>query len=1322
MGDYNIHGLNPREFEHLVQALAIATIGPGITPFGDGPDGGREATFTGRMGYPSSEESWDGYLVIQAKFHTRPTYDTAKDGEWALSQLKQDLAKFENPKRNLPKPEYYLFVTNVVLTPKHETGSKDRASELLKHYQSLLGLKGWDIWDFDKLCRLLDVHEGVRRRYAAFISSGDILVEMMLFMKEQSLNFWSVISKFLQNEFFAEQFVKLEQAGHASEQKTSLGQVFVDLPAFHRPLAESSQSEQELEKSSRGIVSEILETGSRVLKRSSYANEPFIPDISAEPRPEPGRFVIVGGPGQGKSTVGQFVCQLYRAAILGSQPRSKIAPEVGNALSAFVEQCQMDKVSLPTARRFPVRVVLDQFANDLAGGKVKSLKSYILRRINYRTDEECAQEDVKRWLGEYPWLILLDGLDEVPATSNRKQVLEKIADFWAEAATLDADVLVVATTRPQGYSNDFSPEHYNHRYLLPLLKDRALQYASRLVTARYGNDPDRRDRILKRLKVACYQDTTQRLMRSPLQVTIMATLVDQIGQPPQERWRLFQQYYEVIYRREIEREIPASIILQQRKADVNAIHQRVGLFLQAESEKARYTESKLSADKFQKLVRARIAEEGHVDEQLELRTNEITEAALHRLVFLVGLEESRIGFEIRSLQEFMAAEALMDGRDEQVRMRLEAIASIAHWRNVFLFAAGKCFADRQFLRDMIVSICEELNDVQSDQVAGITLAGSRLALDILDDGVAREQPKYARRLLRIALRLAELPDMEANQRLAVIYESDFESTYRESIWQRFGQKDFKQKLGAWILLSSLAGRKIYWARELADAQWPQDPTVQGEILSGSHGINDWTIKKSVEIALKVPPFRHAVEYGGSDDDAIKEFSLPGWYLAVRKLHPGRGHRFANESGEIGLKLRGTRRVRLWIRNINDPFLKDLTPIKDAASNEPSWAPLIAGARFAESPNEQTLASELRWLSNFWPQKNPDYYSIRFGWPFDACLAACKSSSDLLALAQKAENGSLGDAENWLAAERRWKYKGVTEIDVTVSANDWPFNKQIADTGFPFACSSISFPSLGPPARAALWNTIIELYEGASAPARSWLAEAALTLVSFHPRRHSLAVDITPLLLKELISEQGRELYHFDFLEAFGIPDQLNEYWIEFFEWLGNKDFEYYFGFGSRPIKHMAQIAHAYTVDPSRTGLLNTLAIMTLSGEKPSIPTGLLNHAMQADDEKVRISATLIRISQGRWDRAEARDIAKRILNTSPQFELAYLKGLYLSNRFPSRSVDCETFAIAIRDEILASNRGELYEPIQALNERMRTRTSPLVKRKRWEELGLPSLL
>lgn len=822
MGDYNLAGLNPREFEHLVQSLAVCVLGSGVTPFGDGPDGGREATFSGKMPYPSHEENWNGYLIIQAKYCIRPTKDNSKDGEWALGQLKNEMEKFNDRKRNLPKPDYYIFVTNVVLTPAQSTGSKDKLAALMNTYQSLLGIKGWDVWDFDKLCRFLDVYESIRHCYTAFITAGDVFAEMMNLIKDQHPSFWPVISKFIQREFYADQFVKLEQAGHLAEQKTSLSQVFVDLPVIDRPPAEFVRNEKELEEQSRTIVAEILDAGAQILKRSSFTNQRTIMEASDNGRPEPGRFVLVGGPGQGKSTVGQFVCQLYRAAILDSQSKDQMMPEVRDALRNFTAQCEKDNILLPMARRFPIRIILENFSNELASGKVKSLRSYILNRINYRTDEECSSEDIKRWLSDYPWLIVLDGLDEVPATSNRKQVLEKIFDFWSDVATLDADVLVLATTRPQGYSNEFAPRYYSHRYLVPLSPTYALHYAKRLIEARFGNDVDRSDRILRRLQTACEQKTTNRLMSSPLQVTIMATLVDQIGQPPQERWRLFQQYYEVIYLRETEREIRASRILQQRKTDINVIHQRVGLFLQAESEKAGSTESKLPIEKFRVMVRSRIAEEGYKSTQLDSITSEIAGVALNRLVFLVGLEEDRIGFEIRSLQEFMAAEALMNGGDEQVRLRLFAIAPIAHWRNVFLFAAGKIFSERQFLRDMIVTICDELNDKQNVLLSGTLLVGSRLALDILDDGIVREQPTYARRLLRIAIRLGEFSDIETNMRLVSLFEKDYEPIYREYLEQQFLEKDIKRKIGAWQILLAMIEPKISWAKEMAEANWPKN--------------------------------------------------------------------------------------------------------------------------------------------------------------------------------------------------------------------------------------------------------------------------------------------------------------------------------------------------------------------------------------------------------------------------------------------------------------------------------------------------------------------
>lgn len=67
--DYNLNRLGTLEFEHVIQALAIAELGMSVTTFGAGRDGGREATFFGRVS-PRKEKSltaWSGYGIAQAK-------------------------------------------------------------------------------------------------------------------------------------------------------------------------------------------------------------------------------------------------------------------------------------------------------------------------------------------------------------------------------------------------------------------------------------------------------------------------------------------------------------------------------------------------------------------------------------------------------------------------------------------------------------------------------------------------------------------------------------------------------------------------------------------------------------------------------------------------------------------------------------------------------------------------------------------------------------------------------------------------------------------------------------------------------------------------------------------------------------------------------------------------------------------------------------------------------------------------------------------------------------------------------------------------------
>ncbi len=45
--DYDLARLGSREFEHMAQALVLSLLGARVEVFGDGPDGGREATYNG---------------------------------------------------------------------------------------------------------------------------------------------------------------------------------------------------------------------------------------------------------------------------------------------------------------------------------------------------------------------------------------------------------------------------------------------------------------------------------------------------------------------------------------------------------------------------------------------------------------------------------------------------------------------------------------------------------------------------------------------------------------------------------------------------------------------------------------------------------------------------------------------------------------------------------------------------------------------------------------------------------------------------------------------------------------------------------------------------------------------------------------------------------------------------------------------------------------------------------------------------------------------------------------------------------------------------
>ena len=129
---HQFFGFTPDSFEQFARAVALETFGPGVAAFGDGPDGGREAIFKGTVPYPHPpEEKWSGYGIIQAKCKAK-TEGTEKDQKWAYDLLDKELELFVVKHKRTPKPEYYVYVTNVDLAAGGGEHGWDAAYDLVK--------------------------------------------------------------------------------------------------------------------------------------------------------------------------------------------------------------------------------------------------------------------------------------------------------------------------------------------------------------------------------------------------------------------------------------------------------------------------------------------------------------------------------------------------------------------------------------------------------------------------------------------------------------------------------------------------------------------------------------------------------------------------------------------------------------------------------------------------------------------------------------------------------------------------------------------------------------------------------------------------------------------------------------------------------------------------------------------------------------------------------------------------------------------------------------------------------------------------------------
>jgi hypothetical protein len=973
-----------------------------------------------------------------------------EDAAWLQKELSADLDKFLDARRNLKKPEYYIAITNVRLSSLHSgsigrKGGQEKIEDLFESYKSKLGLRGWLVWHADLLSAMLDADQEIRTRYAAWVTEGDVLTAALSLFKKPSVT--SVVPLALRRDLRKDRDIRRKDAGQIANNRIYLEDVFVDLPLETRefarqhtpPLDDDDAISPEIDGTAAREPEEIADDRlaqpagvlAQLIERSADKLDPeSIRQRKRRSRPARNRIVLLGGPGQGKSTIAQFLAQVSRARVTVEALRNEPPDTALEAADAILSRAEQEGINLCGPARFPMHVELPKFADAIKLAADRGEKLSLLRHcsnlLGRESDQALNPSDLRGWLGEYPWLVILDGLDEVPATGNRSDVVLAVNEFLDDVNQARADMLIVITTRPQGYGDDFPRRHWEHWTMANLAPKDAMRFAMRLADVLLS-DGSRRDEILAELRRASEDPATAPILISPLQVSILFSLVETRGGVPADRWSLFQRHYVLLRDREAAKEGETARLLRDYTSQIDQIHYDAGFLLHVRAEASGTAHAFLSETEFELLIDRQLASEGHSRERIEQVKRRLVTIATDRLVLLGSKTGGQIAFDVRSLQEFMAAARLMSSPEAAIVDRLNEIAARTHWRHVFRIAASKVFAltDLTHLRRQIIHICDALDRGDLGASDMVSLSGARLAIDLLTDNVAARLPDMRRALVTRALDLLILgPRTERRSNLARFLDDDTKQTFEAKLVEHLSYDHSDRSRAAVGLLFSLANKNnrfSSWAMELLLRYWPSDSAKIMELVEEARTFPDLPELRQrifeAQITTSPEASIHLIlaEVGPEPFSQSQLFEFtPAFDWLAYFIEP--------EDGEQIVRVAAPNGEPLFASSIRLVSAGQDLDIPQWLNRHPKWAVLLRVAEFTKTPSKDKLAAVCREISDgaelHWLRE------LSLSWPIELVLGGISDGVGFEVAADRIERGAFGDVADWLKLEQRWVNDGV----------------------------------------------------------------------------------------------------------------------------------------------------------------------------------------------------------------------------------------------------------------------------------------------------------
>jgi hypothetical protein len=702
---YRYEDLDDMSFQKLCQALLVSLNPELVSPPVRQKDGGHDA-------FSLSDSTGAKVFSAQVKWVTdiRGERDPVK---WLEGILKNEEANLR--KMAAAGTKDWLLITNVPSTSQPEVGRLDRFNKVLSAASKRLKIK-LRIWWRDDLDKRLDSASlELKLSYPDMLVGFDAMRALLAesFKTERKKKLGDALRRAAAVEWSQDSDVRFK---HGELDGVHISDLFVDVPirALNRPASNGNLLEELDDESLRGATETLLG------KMSSR------------------NLMVLGAPGQGKSTLLQMVCQIQRAAMLGRP----IPFEVD------------EKYSKPETPRLVFRVDLRDYALWIGGGdpfsvgpstsrkrrRQISLEAFAAEKLSHENGSEVFSasdvSEIENWL---PCLFALDGLDEVADSEIRKRVVQEIDALADRARENREETSIIVTARPS-YSNAAEPSESNFLFfeLAQLNVQIRNEYLAKWIHVQALDERDENE-VRRIFKSRSRDSHVLELTTNPMQLAILLYLIYRRGDSiPDSRTYLYQNYMDLF----LDRESIKDANVKRYRPLLERITAYLGWHLQSVAESdtgnGRATRSELVA-----LIKHHLLD---LEEDTTI-VDVLFTAVTDRVWAMTSRISGTFEFEVQPIREYFAARHLFDtaphapkpGEGLDKFRRFAELIGRPYWLNVTRFMAG-LFSDGE--SSAVIDLMEGFIEESDRPTWARTI--SRV---LIEDGVFDSQRRARTRLI-----------------------------------------------------------------------------------------------------------------------------------------------------------------------------------------------------------------------------------------------------------------------------------------------------------------------------------------------------------------------------------------------------------------------------------------------------------------------------------------------------------------------------------------------------------------------------------------------